>query len=261
MLFRLFRHSAARLFTLPLLLLCSLTSLHAETLHLYAGAGLRQPVERIVERFQQETGHQVTVEYGGSGQILTRYQLTGIGDLFLPGSADYVDKLQQQGSVKAAFPLIRHIPVFAVRKDVAEREHIATTADLARSKLKIGMGDPQAIALGRSGELLLDATGHGAELRQLVVVRSATIKQLLLYLLQGEIDAAVIGRADTVKNQDQLLLLPSPAGAPEEVATLAILNSSKAPQIAEQLAGYFTSADGIRAFTDEGFLPLTTQGK
>ena len=78
----------------------------AAELHLYAGAGLRVPVDQIVARYEKESGNTVIVEYGGSGQILTRYQLTQQGDLFLPGSADYVEKLRQQGKVAAAFPLV-----------------------------------------------------------------------------------------------------------------------------------------------------------
>lgn len=226
----------------------------AAELHLYAGAGLRVPVDQIVARYEKESGNTVIVEYGGSGQILTRYQLTQQGDLFLPGSADYVEKLRQQGKVAAAFPLVHHTPVMAVRKDKAAG--IDSYAALADSSLKIGMGDPQSIALGKSGEKLLEATGYGEALRQKVVVRTATIKQLVLYLLNGDVDAAVIGRTDAVKNRQQLVLLPVPANTPDEVATLAVLRTSQHPEEARQLANAFTSAQGIKTFSDLGYLPL-----
>ncbi len=44
----------------------------------------------------------------------------------------------------------------------------------------------KAIALGKSGEQLIEASGQGEQLRNKVVVRTATIKQLLMYLLNGE---------------------------------------------------------------------------
>ncbi|MTH45143.1 molybdate ABC transporter substrate-binding protein [Intestinirhabdus alba] len=237
-----------------LLLCCSLFAAAAD-LHLYAGAGLRAPVDEIIARFEKETGHRVTVEYGGSGQILTRVQLTRRGDLFLPGSADYVDKLSAEGLVSAAFPLVLHTPVMAVRKDKAAG--ITTFAQLAESQLKLGMGDPKAIALGKSGEKLLALTGYGESLREKVVVRTATIKQLVVYLLNGDVDAAVIGRTDAVNNSDTLVILPTPAGTPQEIATLALLQSSQHPEEARLLADYFAAAPAIKVFTDRGYLPVS----
>ncbi|WP_437890906.1 molybdate ABC transporter substrate-binding protein [Phytobacter sp. V91] len=236
------------------LLLCWSFFATAADLHLYAGAGLRMPVDEIVARFEKETGHHVTVEYGGSGQILARFQLTGQGDLFLPGSADYVEKIAAKGKVVAAFPLVHHTPVMAIRKDKAAG--ITSYADLAKSHLKLGMGDPQAIALGKSGEKLLTLSGYGEPLREKVVVRAATIKQLVMYLLNGDVDAAVIGRTDAVKNKETLVLLPTPEGTPDEIATLALLNTSKHPDEARQLAAWFSSAAGIKVFTDMGYLPI-----
>lgn len=228
--------------------------LSAETLHLYAGAGLRLPVEDIVQQFETDTGHKVTVEYGGSGQILTRFQLTNEGDLFLPGSADYVEKLQQQSLVTAAYPLVRHTAVMVVRRDRAGE--IKDFEGLAHSQLRLGMGDPQAIALGVSGEKMLDLSGYGNELREKVIVRAATIKQLLVYILNGDVDAGVIGRSDAIKNADTLMMLPTPDGVPEEEVTLAVLSTSKAPEAVQQLADFFVSEKGIQIFEEHGFLPL-----
>ncbi|MFS6801733.1 molybdate ABC transporter substrate-binding protein [Edwardsiella tarda] len=226
----------------------------AAELHLYAGAGLREPVEAVVAAFEQQSGHRVTVEYGGSGQLLTRINLTQAGDLFLPGSADYVERLRAQDRIAFSAPLVLHTPVMVVRR--ASPGQVTTFAQLAQSPLKIGMGDPQAIALGRSGDALLETSGYGPALRDKVAVQATTIKQLLLYVLNGDVDAAVIGRADAMRHRDQLRLLPTPPGVPQEVATIAVLKSSPAPQAARALADYFASPAGIAAFTARGYLPL-----
>ena len=227
---------------------------HAADLHLYAGAGLRPAVDHIIAKFEQETGNHVVVEYGGSGQIMTRYQLTGQGDLFLAGSAFDINKLQQKGKVTAAYPLALHIPVMVLRRDKAQ--NIRNYADLAASNLRLGMGDAKAIALGRSGEKLLDASGYGDQLRAKVVVRTADMPQLVLYVLQGNVDGAVLGRSDAVKHLDVLKVLPSPNNVPAEVVTLAQLTTSQNVPLTKKLEGSFTSPQGIKAFADEGFLPL-----
>jgi ABC-type molybdate transport system substrate-binding protein len=62
-------------------------------LHLYAGAGLRTPAEIIIKDFESVTGNTVRVEWAGMGQLLTRFQMTNTGDVFLSGAESYVDDI------------------------------------------------------------------------------------------------------------------------------------------------------------------------
>ncbi|GJJ80178.1 hypothetical protein PcPA57_08980 [Pasteurella canis] len=126
----------------------------AVDLHLYAGAGLKDPVEKIVKQFEQQTGHKVTIEYGGSGQLLARYNTVKTGDLYLPGSSDYVEKLEKTGDVKASAPLVLHIPVMAIRKD--KSAGIDSFKALAQSQLRLGIGDSKAMALGKGAEKIIE---------------------------------------------------------------------------------------------------------
>lgn len=233
-------------------LLLAAFSARAADLYLYAGAGLKEPVEKIIQQFERDTGHKVTVEYGGSGQLPARYNQTKCGDLFLSGSADYVEKLRQAKEVKAVAPVVLHIPVLAVRKD--KSAGIDSFKALAESKLRLGIGDSKA--LGKGAEKMFELSGHGPQLNNKVVVKAATVKQLMWYLLNGEVDAAVVGRAGAWKERDKLEILPSPAGTPEEKVTIALLNSSPNPQEAQALLDFFKSAAGVKYFTDEGFLPI-----
>lgn len=242
------------LMTLMMLYYC--TGACAAELHLYAGAGLRVPTDAIVKRFEAKTGHTVHVEYAGMGQLLARYKATRSGDVFLSGSEGYVDAIARDGEVLASFKLVLHTAVMAVRKD--KSKGIASYVDLAKSNLRLAMGDPKAIVLGRAGEAMLDASGYGEQLRQKVIVRGTTIKQILMYLLNGEVDAAVIGRSDAVKN-DSLVILPNPDGTPRDISVIAALSSSKQPEAAKQLAEFFAQKESIQLFIDFGFLPLPEQ--
>ena len=178
-----------KLATLAALMAITFSS-QAADLYLYAGAGLKEPVEKIVKQFEQNTGNKVTVEYGGSGQILARYNQVKTGDLFLSGSADYVEKLAQDNQVKAVEPLVLHIPVMAVRKDKSANIH--SFKDLAESNLRLGIGDAKAMALGKGAEKIFELSGYQQALNEKVVVKAATVKQLMMYLLNGDVDAAVV---------------------------------------------------------------------
>lgn len=247
------RHGFAALFLFVLLF--PLTAHSADELHMYAGAGLRIPTEVIVKQFEKEKGVKVNVEYAGMGQLLTRAELTGSGDVFLSGSRQYVDQLRQNGKVLEAHDLVYHTAVMAILK--SKGEGINTYKDLATSNLRIAMGDPKAIALGKAGEAILDASGYGEELRAKVAVRGTTIKQVLMYLLNNDVDAAIIGRSDAVLNADKLKILPEPEGIEHEVSQVAALSSSKHPELAKELAAYFARPESIKVFTDRGYLPVT----
>ena len=176
------------------------------------------------------------------------------GDLFLSGSADYVEKLQQANEVKDIAPLVLHIPVMAVRKD--KSAGIDSFKALAESQLRLGIGDSKAMALGKGAEKIFELSGYQQQLNDKVVLKAATVKQLMLYLLNGDVDAAVVGRSGAWKVRDKVDLLPNPAGTPEEKVTLGLLSSSQHPTEAKQLLDFFKSEQGVKYFTDEGFLPI-----
>ncbi|KWW10299.1 hypothetical protein VM82_07050 [Pasteurella multocida] len=229
-------------------------SAQAAELYLYAGAGLKDPVEKIVKQFEKETGNNVTIEYGGSGQLLARYNTVKTGDLYLPGSSDYVEKLEKTGDVKESAPLVPHIPVMAIRKE--KSAGIDSFKALAESNLRLGIGDSKAMALGKGAEKILELSGYQAQLNDKIVVKAATVKQLMLYSLNGDVDAAVVGRFGAWKVRDKVDLLPNPAGTPEEKVTIALLASTKHPKEAKQLLDLFNSEQGVKYFVDEGFLPI-----
>ncbi|HDR0611395.1 molybdate ABC transporter substrate-binding protein [Pasteurella multocida] len=235
-------------------LLTAAFAAQAADLYLYAGAGLKDPVEKIVKQFEKETGNNVTIEYGGSGQLLARYNTVKTGDLYLPGSSDYVEKLEKTGDVKASAPLVLHIPVMAIRKE--KSAGIDSFKALAESNLRLGIGDSKAMALGKGAEKMLELSGYQAQLNDKIVVKAATVKQLMLYLLNGDVDAAVVGRSGAWKVRDKVDLLPNPAGTPEEKVTIALLASTKHPKEAKQLLDLFDSEQGVKYFVDEGFLPI-----
>jgi len=226
----------------------------AEELHLYCGAGLRQPVDELLKDFQRETGWTVNVEFGGWGQLMVRYQATGAGDVFLSGSAFYVDKLAEAGQVVSPRPVVRHTPVVAV--NMAHADRIKTFADLAKPGVRVGLGDPKAMALGRTAEQILDKSGMKDAILKNVVTRAATVKQLTLYVVQGDVDAGIIARADAFQNKAAMKVLEiDPGWYKPELVTIAALKTSPDPKAAMRLVEYLSSARAVEVFGRFGFLP------
>ncbi len=228
--------------------------LHADDLLMYCGAGLRQPVDEILSGYTDKTGEKVVVEFGGSGQLLTRYRASGRGDLFLPGSNFYTDQLSLEGKIAFTCPLVLHVPVVAVNKNSADR--VKSFEDLARPGIRVGLGDPRAMALGRIAAGVLEKSGLKDAILKNTIVHAGTVKQLTLYVSMGNIDAAIIARADAIQNNDKLVYfdISSELYTPE-VVTMSVLNSSKNIARAKRVTEYFSSPESIKIFTRYGFIP------
>ncbi|TCS40374.1 molybdate ABC transporter substrate-binding protein [Reinekea marinisedimentorum] len=227
-----------------------------QVLFVHAGAGLRPALDIIAADFEAETSIKVLIDYAGSGQSLARIGTSQKGDVFIPGSEVYLDKLKQTMAVKSVYRVALHTPVIGVNVNRADQIH--EFSDLTKSGVRIGLGDPASMALGRTAVSILEASGMGEGVKENTVVYAATIKQLALYLTRGDIDAAIIGRSDAIQNKDSVVLLDiNPAWYNPEVIAVGVLGCAKEPELALLFARYVASGRGVQAFADVGFLPYT----
>lgn len=237
-----------------LLLAVPLTSAAAD-LRLYAGAGLRQPVDRLVDVFQRTTGYRVVVDYDGSGRLLARITASGQGDLFMPGSLFYIEKLEKDGLVHSRRPIVAHTPVIAVNR--ARAADIGSLADMTRPGIRVALGDPKAMALGKTALTILERSGLKEKILANVLVYGATVKQLVLYAAEGMVDASIVGRTDAFQFNDRVKMIPIPETLydPETVA-VAVLNSTSDVKAACALRDFLAAPSNREVFTQFGFLPL-----
>jgi len=226
-----------------------------QELRLYAGAGLRQPVDRLVEEYQNKTGNRVLIDYDGGGRQLAKITASGQGDLFMPGSLSYIEKLEKQGLVTSRRSVVAHTPVIAVNRKSAAA--IESLADLCRPGVKVALGDPAAMALGKTAATILERAGLQEKIKPHVTVYGATVKQLALYAAEGAVDAAIIARADAVQFKDRVRMIDIPEKLYDtEIVAIAVLKTTVDEKAAGELRDFMSSPQAIAVFTQFGFLPL-----
>lgn len=227
----------------------------AAELRLYAGAGLRQPVDRLVEQYQNTTKHRVVIDYDGSGRQLAKIIAAGQGDLFMPGAMHYIEKLKKKGMVQSTRTIVAHTPVIAVnRKSTVS---VANLEDLCRPGVKVALGDPKAMALGKTAATILERSGLQDKIRPNVAVYGATVKQLALYAAEGTVDAAIIARADAVQFKDRVRMIDIPEKLYDrEIVAVAVLKTTADEKAACELRDFFASPQAVAVFEKFGFLPL-----
>ena len=246
--------------TAPVLILftiCFLFTLNAaaKELFLYAGAGLRKPTDKIIAQFETQTGHKVIVNYDGSGKQVPRYLAARRGDLFMPGSYFYINKLKEKDLVLSDRKVVLHIPVIAVNKKCDHR--IKTLQDMAAPGIKLAMGDPKAMALGRTSMDIIKNAGLAQPFLDNVKVYGTTVNQLTLYVLQRNVDAAIVARSNAFMHQDTIDMfeIPDTYYTPEIIG-IAILKTVKDKECAEQFQKFVSGPEGVDYFKKSGFLAL-----
>ena len=139
-------------------------SAQVKPLTVLAAAGLRKPIEAILEQYKSECGVAVDVQYGGSNMLLNQLKVNKFEepDLFLAADSFYIEEAVAQGLAAEVMPLASQVPVIAFRKDKAPADRSSWKA-LLRGETRWSIADPDQAAIGKSVRDLLSKirTGEG----------------------------------------------------------------------------------------------------
>ncbi len=69
----------------------------SERVTVFAAASLKEALDEIVQNFQAETGHEVTISLAGSSQLARQIQAGAPADIFVSANADWMDVLERDG--------------------------------------------------------------------------------------------------------------------------------------------------------------------
>lgn len=141
--------SFARFICLLLSLLVMATKLGAkERLLVYAGAASKPPTEEAIKIYEDRTGQKIDVIFGGSGYVLSQMKLTKQGDIYFPGSSDFMEKAKQENIVFANTEKIIVYLVPAINVPKGNPKKIKTLKDLTRPGLRIAIANPEYVCVG-----------------------------------------------------------------------------------------------------------------
>jgi len=119
-----------------------------ERLFLFVGAASKPPTEEIVKLFEEKTGIEVDVTFGGSGYVLSQMIFSQTGDIYFPGSSDYMEKAKREGYV---FPETEKIVVYlvpAINVQKGNPKQIKGLKDLIRDDIKVAIANPEGVCVG-----------------------------------------------------------------------------------------------------------------
>lgn len=119
-----------------------------ENLMIFAGAASKPSTEEVVKLFEEKTGTKVYVTFGGSGYVLSQMILAKQGDIYFPGSSDYMEKAKKEGYV---YPETEQIVVYlvsAINVQKGNPRNIRGLQDLTRPGVKVAIANPEGVCVG-----------------------------------------------------------------------------------------------------------------
>ncbi len=161
----------------PILLLCD--------------AGLRMPIEAIIDAFQRRGGTRVEVHDNASNRLTETLADTGRGDVLLTGDAHSIAEAARAGWVVDSLPVAALVPVIHVA--AGNPGNITSVEDLAQADLRLALADEQAGAIGRITAEVLRLNGVNREtIRKQTIVTATCASELGRAVGLGRVDAAIV---------------------------------------------------------------------
>jgi molybdate transport system substrate-binding protein len=230
----------------------------SETLLMYAGAASKPPTEEAIQVFQEKTGIKIEVTFGGSGKVLSEMKLAKQGDLYFPGSSDYMEKAKKDGDVFPDTEAIITYLVPAINVQKGNPHGIQTLKDLTKPGIKVAIANPETVCVGLYAVEIIEKNSSPAE-------KTAFKANLLNYTESCEKTATAISlkQVDAVIgwsvfehwDPEKIQTIPLDASQIPRVGyiPIAVASYTKKQAAAQQFIDFLVSKEGQAIFAKYGY--------
>ncbi|MFN6947112.1 MAG: molybdate ABC transporter substrate-binding protein [Cytophagaceae bacterium] len=136
------------------------------SLLIYVGAASKPPTEEIVQKFEEETGISVEVIFGGSGYVMSQMKLSGKGDIYFPGSSDYMEIAKRENLVYADTEKEVVYLVNAINVQKGNPKNINSLKDLCKPGIKVAIANPEGVCVGAYAVEIIEKNFNADEKEQ-----------------------------------------------------------------------------------------------
>ncbi len=226
-----------------------------EVITVSAAASLTEAFTDIASQFEKENpGTDVNLNFGGSGNL--RMQIEGGAPVDVFASAD-----EGQMNTLGNETLIDN----SSRKDFAHNSlviivpeastlNITSIKDLADPKIqKISIGNPDTVPVGNYSRTTLTEAGLWSQLENKLVL-AEDVKQVLVYVERGEVDAGFVYMTDAKTAQPGTVKIVAsvPVSTPVNYP-IAVVSSSEHKEEAQKFLDFVTGEEGQAILKKYGF--------
>jgi len=160
-------------------------------LHVFAGAANTPPLIEAAKLYEKRYGVKVWLTFGGSGVALSQMKLARKGDVYIPGSDDYMEKAIKEGIVdpKSVRVICWLVPVINVPK--GNPKGIRSLEDLTKPGMRVAIAVPGSVCLGDVAKEILERAGLWEKVKPNIVMQAKDCADLAAQIKLGTVDAII----------------------------------------------------------------------
>jgi len=231
----------------------------AEDLLIFAGAASKPPAEKVAKLFSQQNHLAVRITFGGSGFVLSQMKLSRQGDVYFPGSSDFMEKAKRENLVYPETEKIVAYLIPAINVQKGNPRNIHSLRDLLKPGLRLAIADPESVCVGTYAAEVIEKNLQPEEKEQfrknLVNTVESCEKTANVISLKGAdavIGWRVFGNWDAERIETVLL-------KPEEVPRIgyipaAVSRFTRHMALAKQFVDFLVSPPSQSMFRRYGYL-------
>jgi molybdate transport system substrate-binding protein len=190
------------------------------SLTLFCGSASKPAMEEITSRFERETGVAVNTVFGGSGTLLSQIELSKRGEIYLPGSPDYIVIARRKKLLVEDSERIVAYLVPAIVTPAGNPADIRSLADLARPGARVGIGNPETVCLGLYSVELLEKNGLLDQVMRNVVTYGGSCSKTANLAAMSQLDAILGWRVFHFWNPERMSYV---AIAPQQIPRISYI--------------------------------------
>lgn len=233
----------------------SITSLKGKEISVFAGSASKPALDEAASVFEKQTGAKVYLTYGGSGTVLSQMELSKTGDIYIPGSPDFLVKAESKKITDPNTTKIVAYLIPAINVQPANPKKIQSLSDLVKPGLKVGIGNPATVCVGLYAVEILENNHLLNDVYKNIVTQAASCDNTATLISLKSVDAVMgwsVFHDWDPKNIETVYLKP------EQVSRLAYIPAAistftKEKEAAAAFINFLISSTGRDIFRKWGY--------
>lgn len=231
----------------------------------FAGAASKPALEEAGRAFEGKTGVKVRFIFGGSGTVLSQIKMSRRGDLYIPGSPDFMVMAERDGVVEPSSIKIMAYLVPAILVQEGNPQNIRTPADLAKPGLRVAIGNPEAVCVGLYAYELLEHNGLLDDVRRsgTVVTYAESCEKTATLLALKKVDAVIGWDVFAGWHPDAIDRVNLSPGQIPRIAYIpgAVTTFTQDRENAQKFLDFLASPQGQQIFGKWGYLATEAEAR
>ncbi|MBN2644548.1 MAG: substrate-binding domain-containing protein [Desulfuromonadaceae bacterium] len=223
---------------------------------IYCGTTMAGAVRSVADEFEKKEDCVIKILSEGSGNLLLSIRINRVGDLFLPGSEQYVEACRQEGLVDQTKIIGYNRAVLLVAKG----NPLNLTPDLTQfvsGRYRTVLGIAESSSIGKETREILTQQGLYDVAINHATFLATDSKDILELLRSGKADLALNWTASALTSPENreavdLIALPKPLRHSHPLI-MAVLTTARQPELADKFLDWITCDVGRSILASYGF--------